>query len=312
MSMSRSTCGGQGKNPPLSPSVTFINGNPIKSNAMRSPSVTSIIDGFPIRAMPHLAAVTEVGPPNAPPDPDGHEDSEDLIRAMPHLAAVIEVGSPDAPPDPEGYKDSEEARGSSLSPSLLQYDTDAPIKNEEEDNNTTNTNPSILHLEGVEEFEWDALCHVNTFYALLKPWYCQKDYTSVLLTKAGYDKRVAFGVYLINGGDCRSSFMAVNTAAYEWAKKYHVVTVGQKSEVLVLCPSTKQGTKKKGMVDMTTMRLDNLQHPTYVKRPFADLWKIHQEDHCKGNTLFTCARDWHGNITQEVCKMFTNVCPHCI
>jgi hypothetical protein len=66
-------------------------------------------------------------------------------------------------------------------------------------------------------------------------------------------------------------------------KNYHILTVGQESEVLVLPPSTKQGTKKKGMVDVTAMRLDYLQQPTHVKRLFADLWKIHQEDHCKGS-----------------------------
>ncbi len=82
--------------------------------------------------MPHLAADAEVGSPNAPPDPEGHEDSEDPIRAMPHLAADAELGSPNAPPDPEHHEDSEEACGSSLSLSLLQYNTDAPIKNEEE------------------------------------------------------------------------------------------------------------------------------------------------------------------------------------
>ncbi len=60
------------------------------------------------------------------------------------------------------------------------------------------------------------------------------------------------------------------------------------------------------------MRLDKLKQPTYVERLFADLLKIHQEDHCKGSTLFAHARDWHGNITQEVCKMFMDVCPHCI
>ncbi len=138
MTMGHSKRGGRGKNPPSSPSVTYINGILIKSNVVPSPSVTSIIDGFPIRAMPHLAAVAEVGSPNAPPDLEGHKDSEVPIRAMshlaadaevgspmhhqiqkvtktqgvpiramPHLAADAEVGSPDAPPDPEGHKDSE-------------------------------------------------------------------------------------------------------------------------------------------------------------------------------------------------------------
>jgi hypothetical protein len=107
MTMNRSKHGGRGKNPPLFPSVTFIDGIPIKSNVVPSPSVTSYINGFPIRAMPHLATVTEAGSPDAPPDPEGHEDSEEPIRAMPHLEADAEVGSPDAPPDQEGYKDSE-------------------------------------------------------------------------------------------------------------------------------------------------------------------------------------------------------------
>jgi hypothetical protein len=371
--MGHSKRGGRGKKPPSSSSVTFVDGNPIKSSVVPSPSATLVIDGFPIRAMPHLAADAEVGSPDAPPNPEGHEDSEVPIWAMPHLAADAEVGSPnappdperhkdsevpiramphlaadaevkspDAPPDPEGQEDSEDARGSSLSPSLLQndtgapikneeeikdseeargfllyppllqFDTDAPIKNGEEHEDTTINNPLIRHLEGVEGLGGDALCHMNAFYAFLKDWYRQIDYMAVLLTKAGYDERVAFGEDLILGVDCRLSYLAGNTNAYKWAKKYHLVTVGQESKVLVLRPSSKQGAKNKGMVDVSLMRVDKLQKPTYVERLFVDLLKIHQEDHCKGNTLLARARDWHGNITHEVCKMFTDVCPHCI
>ncbi len=96
----------------------------------------------------------------------------------------------------------------------------------------------------MEGLEGDDLHHMNAFYALLKGWYCQKDYTADLLMKAGYDKRVAYGVDLIIGGDCRLSYLAGNTFAYKWAKKYHILTVGQESKVLVLCPSMKQGAKK--------------------------------------------------------------------
>jgi hypothetical protein len=103
--------GGRGKKPPSSPSVTFVDGISIESNVVPSPSVNLVIDGFPIRAMPHLAADAEVGSPDALPDPECHEYSEDPISAMPHLAADAEVGSPDAPPDPEPHKDSEEAVG---------------------------------------------------------------------------------------------------------------------------------------------------------------------------------------------------------
>ncbi len=191
--------------------------------------------------MPHLAADAVVGSPNAPPDPECHEDSEVPIWSMPHLAADAVVGSPDAPPDPEGREDSEDAQGSSLSPSLLQYDTDAPIENEEEiedsdeargsslyppllkfdtdapikkeeeHEDTIITDPLIWHLEGVEGWENDSLCHMNAFYALLKNWYRRKDYTAVLLMKAGYDEQVAFGEDLIIGGDCRLKYIWLAT-----------------------------------------------------------------------------------------------------
>ena len=95
---------------------------------------------------------------------------------------------------------------------------------------------------------------------------------SVLLTKAGYDKRVKFGRFLINGGDCQSSYLAGNSNAYKWAKKYHVITVGEESQVLVLCPKESQWKKKKGRgVDVTAMRLEDLQQPTYAKKLSTDL-----------------------------------------
>jgi hypothetical protein len=149
----------------------------------------------------------------------------------------------------------------------------------------------------VNGLEGDALCHMNAFYALLKDWYRGKDYTAVPLMKAGYDEQVAFVEDLIIGCDCKSSYLAGNMNAYKWAKKYHLVTVGQESKVLILCPSSKLGAKNKDVVDLSAVRLDKLKQPNYVERLFADLLKIHQEDHCKGNTLFDRARDRHGNIT---------------
>ncbi len=100
-----------------------------------------------------------------------------------------------------------------MSQSLLQYDTDAPIENEEEHKDTTITDPLIWHLEGADGLEGDALPHMNAFYALLKDWYRRKDYTAILLTKVGYDEQVAFGEDLIIGGDCRSSYLVGNTNA---------------------------------------------------------------------------------------------------
>ena len=160
-------------------------------------------------------------------------------------------------------------------------------------------------FEGVEGLGNDAVRHMNTFYALLNAWYSKKDYTSILMTRKDYYERVAFGLYLNNGGDCRSKVVAGMTSAYKWASKYHVLSVGEESAVLVIRP-------KKSAVDVTMMDVYTLQQPTYAEKLYADLWKIHKVDHCRGLTLYNRARDKHGNVSREICKMFTDVCPHCI
>ncbi len=74
-------------------------------------------------------------------------------------------------------------------------------------------------IEGVGGLEGDALCHMNAFYVLLKDWFVQKNYTSVLLMREGYNKRLEFGLYLNNGGDSRESQLNGNSNAYKWATK---------------------------------------------------------------------------------------------
>ncbi len=185
---------------------------------------------------------------------------------------------------------------------LLQDNTAAPIIK-----NVVDGDEEWI-IKGVEGLDADARCHMNAFYANLREWHCQRNYTSILLTRAGYDKRVAFVVFLIEGGDCRSGFMAGTFTAYNWAKKYHVVTVGDSSKVLVLWPKGDKGQKKRwGTIDVAEMRLEELAQPAYAKKLFADLWKIHQDDHCKGLTLFSRAKEHCGNVTRELCKMFTDV-----
>ena len=76
-------------------------------------------------------------------------------------------------------------------------------------------------IEGVEGLEGDTLRHMNAFYVLLKDWFCQKNYTSILLTREGYNKRVEFGLYLNNGGDSREDQLNGTSNAYKWASKYH-------------------------------------------------------------------------------------------
>jgi hypothetical protein len=165
---------------------------------------------------------------------------------------------------------------------------DPPIAGKDDGNDKGITPVDLFDwsIEGVEGLEGDAVRHMNAFYGMLKDKLHAKDQTTILLSKDDYDPRLQFGLYLVKGGDCRSSAMAGNTSAYKWARKYHVVTAGQDSAVLVLWPS-----KKMGAVDVTAMRLENLQQPTYIERVLADLLKIHQVNHCKGNSLFVHASD---------------------
>ena len=106
--------------------------------------------------------------------------------------------------------------------------------------------------------------------------------------------------------DCCGAFKSGNYNAYKWARKYHLFTFGVESAVLVLRP------ERSGAVDVTAMALATLQKPTYVERLFVDLWKLHKVDHCKGTTFYFSVRAAYGNVTRDVCKLFTDVCPHCV
>jgi hypothetical protein len=143
---------------------------------------------------------------------------------------------------------------------------------------------------------------------LLKKWFRGKEYTSKLITKEDYNAWVNFLLHVKEGDiDCREGYLTGNVNAYKWLRRYHVFKYSDDSAVLVLRPSS-----KKGAVDVTKMPLNSLQQPTYAERLFTDLWKIHQTDHCKGVMFFYRVRDKHGNVTRDVCKLFTDVCPHCI
>jgi hypothetical protein len=162
-------------------------------------------------------------------------------------------------------------------------------------------------IEGIEGLDDGEIRHMNAFYVLLKKWFSGKEYSSAVLTKADYAARVKHLSLLKHGDtDCCEAYKAGNINAYKWARKYHLFTYGVASAVLVLRP------KKSGPVDVSAMALSDLQKPTYAERLFADLWKIHKEDHCKGTTFYYRVRDMHGNVTRDVCKLFTDVCPHCV
>jgi hypothetical protein len=112
-----------------------------------------------------------------------------------------------------------------LSPSLIHdYAVSSIVNNNEQEHQehkvTNNSDLFDWCLEGVEGFEGDAPHNINAFYVLLNEWYCKKNSTSVLLSREGFVKRVAFSKYFNDGGDSRSScFLAGNMVAYKWANK---------------------------------------------------------------------------------------------
>ncbi len=58
--------------------------------------------------------------------------------------------------------------------------------------------------EGLDEFDASQIRHANAFYTLVKKWYVEKVYTSILFTKVNYDKRVKFLCHLKAEGACRT------------------------------------------------------------------------------------------------------------
>jgi hypothetical protein len=109
----------------------------------------------------------------------------------------------------------------------------------------------------------------------------------------------------MNGDDCWSKFLDGYKQASKWAKKYDAIVVGENSAVLVYPP-------KKLAVNVHACHLDALCQPLYEERVFANLLAIHKSNHCKGTTISKHFKTRHRNVTQEICKMFTDCCMHCI
>ncbi len=160
-------------------------------------------------------------------------------------------------------------------------------------------------IEGVADLNDKGLHHMTAFYVILKQLMAKKEVLSSLFLKKKYDIITNFCVDLMNGDDCRTKFLDGYKQASKWANRYDTVVVGKNSLVLVYHP-------EKSAVDVQALCLDVLCQLSYGKRAFADLLAIHKSDHCKGTTFLKPVKARHGNITREICKVFTDCCPHCI
>ena len=64
--------------------------------------------------------------------------------------------------------------------------------------------------------------------------------------------------------------------------------------------------------DNDTADIKNLKQVTYLERVFADLLTAHGDDHMKGGTLYFSLGEIVHNVPHDVCKIFTDLCAHCI
>ena len=165
------------------------------------------------------------GPDHPSSEVLGDTDGVSLCAgSMPHLACVDDTFSEDLLVSPQ-VSDQEELLSIAASKELLSKEGNADngeVKaNEEEealvgDNKGKDPNPFIdWSIEGLNKLEGSQKHHVNAFYTLVKKWYADKQYTSVLMTKMDYDDRVEFLISLRKGGDCRQAFLVGNTNAYK-------------------------------------------------------------------------------------------------
>jgi hypothetical protein len=109
------------------------------------------------------------------------------------------------------------------------------------------------------------------FYEVLLPLISNQHCSGALFFKVKYNKILHVCKIIENGIKVKDLKKQGYTQAGIWSKKYRVFRFGS-SEVVDV--------EEKG-VDV-----DQLKHPTYYKKVFADISAIHKDGHHKGNKLF--------------------------
>jgi hypothetical protein len=143
-----------------------------------------------------------------------------------------------------------------------------------------NTNPELWIVKGCNALDKIGHRHKNAFYVLLKSYTSKKNYTSILFSKKQYNKIKEFCKYMLDGSNLRKVYLKGNKQAYVWHRRYNVI-VSPQAKVIVIRPAQGQ------VRDAQSLELSALAQPSYIKRAFIDLWKIHKDDHCKGGIIFS-------------------------
>jgi hypothetical protein len=151
--------------------------------------------------------------------------------------------------------------------------------------------------------------HRDSFYKQLDDMWEKKDSSTSLLTEDKWKKIME--ACEINKKPSPEEFKTLAreegyTQAFKWRSKFDVIIFGESKTLVYSQPPTPDG---------TFPPLESYKQPSHYGRIFDDIHAIHTtgNDHPKGRTLVDRVKKKHGpSIPNNVCKLFTDTCPHCI
>ena len=108
----------------------------------------------------------------------------------------------------------------------------------------------------------------------------------------------------IKDGDPLAALRRQYPNIHDWNNKFSIIEDGVGGHMLVRRP--------KVIGDNDTVDIAELKRVTYLERVFADILAAHGDDHRKGRTLYSSLGDVVHNVPQDVYKIFTDLCAHCI
>jgi hypothetical protein len=162
--------------------------------------------------------------------------------------------------------------------------------------------PTPIDLSGIEGL---GLCDVSTrpevirharaFHAIINPMMEKMSESKVVPKKTRYDM-ILNSLYLHRSGH----------SLHYWHKAYAVIIAGEdtNSKILVSRP-----TSHIGVMDVP---LEDEKRIAYLEMLFTELLLAYGSNHTKGRTLYGRICACFANVSQHVCKIFSDTCPNCV
>ncbi len=158
-------------------------------------------------------------------------------------------------------------------------------------------------IEGIDDVEPHIWCQAIAFYNKLIPMFEEASAQFFLMSHENYNMIVG-SVQRIQDGEPLAALWQLYPNIHCWNKNYSIIEDRVGGHMLVMRPKFKGDD---GTVDMA-----ELKRVTYLERVFADILTAHGDDHRKGRTLYLSLGDIVHNVPRDVCKIFTDLCAHCI